>query len=101
MKVLKLIINDHYHKGKGSKIVNLKISKLRVPKEKNRRVAKKETKAKGDGSVEANNENKEDDSENEEGGHAYKESDEEDEVDPFSIEEKRRFRKPCVKRKIV
>jgi hypothetical protein len=69
VKVLKLmIINDHYHNGKGSKIVNHKISKVRAPKEKNRqRVwgAVKGTKAK------ENEENKEDDCENEEGGHAY------------------------------
>ncbi len=55
-------------------------------KKKNRQrvrgVAKKGTKAKED------EENKEDDCENEEGGHAYKESDEEDEVDPFSIQKK-------------
>ena len=96
VKVLKLIINDHYQKGNGSKIVNHKISKVRAPKEKNRqrvRGAVKGTKAKED------EENKEDDCENEEGGHAYKESDEEDEVDPFSIEEKRRFRPPYEKRK--
>jgi hypothetical protein len=36
VKVLKLIINDHYHNGNGSKIVNHKISKVRAPKEKNR-----------------------------------------------------------------
>ena len=91
ISVLKLIIYDHYHNGNGSKIVNHKISKVRAPKEKNRqrvRGAVKGTKAKGDEA------NKEDDCENEEGGHAYKESDEEDEVDPFSIEEKRSFRPP-------
>ena len=90
VKVLKLIINDHYHNGNGSKIVHHKISKVRVPKV-NKDV--KGTKAKED------EENKKDDCENEEGGHAYKESDEEDEVDPFSIEEKRRFRPPYEKRK--
>ncbi len=91
VKGLKLIINDHYHKGKGSKIVNHKISELRAPKEKNRqrmRGVAEETKANGDGSVEANNENKEDDNENEEGGPFS--------INPFSIEKKR---KPYVKRK--
>jgi hypothetical protein len=88
-------MNDHYQNGKkhyqngnNSKIVHHNISKVRVPKEKNRqqvRGAIKGTKAKED------EENKEDDCENEESGHAYKESDEEDEVDPFSIEKKMRF----------
>lgn len=97
VKVLKLIINDHYHKG--STIVHYKISKLRAPKEKNRqrvRGVAKGTKAKGDDS-----EIEEDDSENEEGGNAYEESDKEDEDDPFSFseEEKRSFRPPHLKRK--
>jgi hypothetical protein len=69
VKVLKLIINDHYQKGYGSKIVHHNISKVRALKEKNRqqvRGAAKGTKAKED------EENKEDDCENEEGGHAPK-----------------------------
>ena len=69
--------------------MNHEISKVLAPKEKNRqrvRGAVQRTKAK-------------EDEENEEGDHAYKESDEEDEVDLNSIEEKRRFRPPYVKRK--
>ncbi len=49
------------------------------------RGAVKGTKAKED------EENKEDNCENEEGGHECKESNEEDEVDPFSIEKKKDF----------
>ena len=83
IKVLKLIINDHYHKGKGSKIVNHKICKVRVPKEENRQRVRGVSKG-----TKANEENKEEVCENEE---SVQKSDEEDEVDPFSIEEKRKI----------
>ncbi len=61
IKVLKLIINDHYHKGKGSKIVNHKICKVRVPKEENRQRVRGVSKG-----TKANEENKEEVCENEE-----------------------------------
>jgi len=100
VKILKLIINDHYHKGKGSKIVFYQIKKLRAPKENNRQIKRGVTKTKKDDS-----DNEEEYSENEEGGHPY-ESEEEEEVDPytteedpFTTEEKRRFRPPYPKRK--
>jgi hypothetical protein len=50
VKILKLIINDHYHKGKGSKIVFYQVKKLKAPKEKNRQIKRGVTKTKKDDS---------------------------------------------------
>ena len=96
VKILRLIVNDHYQKGK----VFYKIKNLRAPKEKKRQrvrgVAKVITKVKGC-----------DEGENEEGNSDVEggekvvdeESDNEDEEDGVSIDKKKRFRPQYSKRK--
>jgi len=96
VKVLKLIINDHYQKTKSSTTVFYKLKKLRAPKEKKRQRVRgiaKVTSAKED------NENEDDDSEKEDDGNRKEESESEVEEDGFSMDEKKKFRPPYPKRK--
>jgi len=100
VKILKMIINDHYQKGKGA--IFLKLKKLRAPKEKKRQrvrgVAKVNTEAKeGDYCIEADGESEVGDSDDE-GGEKFvdKESENEDEEDE---NKKKQFRPPYAKRK--